>query len=117
VSEENKLTQKQPRSHFGALLLATILSVVGACAIGGSVVLQNLFTRRFPNNGSFNVNFNMTRPFNATRTFTGEIVAQRVGMTFVYASWLDILGLACLVILAIILAMLLFGSRSHLSNH
>jgi hypothetical protein len=107
LSEETKSTQKQ-RSNFGALLLATILSVVGACAIGGSVALQDLFARRFPSNGGFNV----TRPFNATRTFTGQVVAQRAGMSFGYASWLDILGLACVVIIAIILIILLFGNRS-----
>ena len=114
MSEENKSTQKQ--SHFGALLLATILSVVGACAVGGSVALQNLFTRRFPRNGSFNVNFNLTRPFNATRTFTGQVVAQRVGADFAYASWLELLGLACFIIVAIILTVLLFRSKSHSSR-
>jgi hypothetical protein len=112
MSEENKSAQKQ--SHFGALLLATILSVVGSCAVGGSVALQN-FTRRFPSNGSFNVNFNVTRPFNATRTFTGQVVAQRVGADFAYASWLGLLGLACLIIVAIILTVLLLGSKSHSS--
>jgi hypothetical protein len=113
MSEENKSAQKQ--SHFGALLLATILSVVGSCAVGESVALQNLFTRRFPSNGSFNVNFNVTRPFNATRTFTGQVVAQRVSADFACASWLELLGLACLIIVAIILTVLLLGSKSYSS--
>jgi hypothetical protein len=110
LSKESKPARKQP--HFGALLLATILSVVGACAVGGSVALQNLFTRRFPSNGGFNVNFNVTRPFNATRTFTGQVAAQRLGANFAYASWLELLGLACFIIIAIILIVLLFCSRA-----
>jgi hypothetical protein len=110
LSEEKKSPQKQPRSHFGALLLATVVSVIGACAMAASVVIQNS-TRRFPSNGNF-PNFNVTRPFNATRTFSGQFVAQRVPTSFGYASWLTVLGLACLVVVAIILVVLLFQSRS-----
>jgi hypothetical protein len=116
LSEENKSTQKQQPSHSGALLLATILSVVGACAIAASVALQNLFMRRFLSNGSVNANFNVTRSFNVTRTFTGQVAAQRVGTNVAYASWLNILGLACFILIAMILIMLLLGSKSHSSH-
>lgn len=111
MSEEKKSPQKQSRSHFGALLLATVVSVIGACAMAASIVIQNSFTRRFPSSGNF-ANFNVTRPFNGTRTFTGQFVAQRVPSSFGYASWLNVLGLACLVVVAIILVVLLFQSRS-----
>jgi len=111
LSEEKKSRQQQSRSHFGALLLATFVSVIGACAMAASIVIQNSFARRFPSNGNF-ASFNVTRPFNATRTFNGQFVAQRVPTSFGYASWLNVLGLACLVVVAIILVVLLFQSRS-----
>jgi hypothetical protein len=111
LSEEKKPPPKHPRSPFGVLVLATVLSVVGAIAMAGSIVLEN-FTRRFPNSGSFNVNFNVTRPFNATRTFNAQVLAQRGPTNFTYASWLNILGFACLVGITIILVVLLFQSRS-----
>jgi hypothetical protein len=111
LSEEKKPPPKRPRSPFGALVLATVLSVIGAIAMAGSIVIEN-FTRRFPNRGAFNVNFNVTRPFNATRTFNVQVLAQRVPTNFTYASWLNILGFACLVGITIILVVLLLQSRS-----
>jgi hypothetical protein len=79
--------------------------------MAGSIVIEKL-TRRFPNPGNFNANFNVTRPFNATRTFNPQLVAQRAPATIAYASWLNILGLACLVGITIILVVLLFQNRS-----
>jgi hypothetical protein len=79
--------------------------------MAGSVVIENL-TRRFPGPGNFNANFNVTRPFNATRTFNPQLVTQRAPATFAYASWLNILGLVCLIGITIILVVLLFQSRA-----
>lgn len=111
MSEEKKSPPKQHRSGYGALVLATVLSVIGGCAMAGSIVIDS-FTRRFPNPGGFNLGFNVTRPFNATRTFNAQVVAQTGPANFTYASWLNVLGLACLVAIAIILIALLFQSRS-----
>ena len=111
MSEKKKPPQKQSRFHFGALLLATIVSVVGACAMAASMVIQNSFMRRFGSSGNF-ANFNTTRPFNATRTVNGQFAAQRAAAGFGYASWLNVLGLACVVVVAIILLILLFQNRS-----
>ena len=61
--------------------------------MAASIVIQNSFTRRFPSGGNF-ANFNVTRPFNTTRTFNGQFVAQGVRTDFGYASWLNVLGLA-----------------------
>ncbi len=91
--------------------MATVLSVIGACAMAGSILMENL-TRRFPSNGNFNAGFNVTRTFNATRTFNPQLAAERVPTSFTYASWLNILGFGCLVGIAIILVALLFQSRS-----
>jgi hypothetical protein len=111
LGEEKKPPPKHPRSPFGALVLATVLSVIGTIAMAGSLVIGN-FTRRFPTSRSFNVNFNVTRPFNATRTFNAQVLAQRVPTNFTYASWLNILGFACPVGITIILVVLLFQGRS-----
>ena len=115
MSEEKKSKLKQSQSHFGALLLATVVSVIGACAMAASLVIQNSFMRRFTGNGNF-VNFNATRPFNGTRTFNGQFVAQRAPAAFGYTSWLNVLGLVCLVVVAIILVILLFQNRSGSSS-
>ena len=109
MSEEKKSPQKQSRSHFGALLLATVVSVIGACAMAASIVIQNSFMRRFPGNFT---NFNASRPFNATRTFNAQLAVQRAPAAFGYTSWLNLLGLACLGVVAIILVILLFQNRS-----
>jgi len=111
LTEEKKSKPKQSRSNFGALLLATVVSVIGACAMAASMVIQNSFMRRFAGNGNF-ANFNATRPFNGTRTFNGQFAAQRAPAAFGYTSWLNMLGLACLVAVAIILVVLLFQNRS-----
>ena len=108
---EDKIVAESHQSHFRGLLLATVLSVIGTCAMAGSILLQN-FTRRFPVNGNFVGNFNVTRPFNATRTFNLQIPAQRVTTGFAYGSWLNILGFACLLAVTIIVVILLFQSRS-----
>lgn len=109
MSEGKKSPQKQ--SHFAALLLATVVSAIGGCAMAASMVIQNPFARRFPSSGSF-ANFNVTRPFNATRSFNGQFVAQRLPTGLGYASWLNVVGLACLVVVAIVLVFLLFQNRS-----
>lgn len=108
---EDKIIAKSHQSHFGGLLLATVLSVIGTCAMAGSILLQN-FTRRFPGNGNFQGNFNVTRPFNATRTLNLQVAAQRSATGFEYASWLNILGFACLLAITIIVVILLFQSKS-----
>jgi len=112
LSEEKFLSTRQHGTEYMALLLATVLSVVGACAMGASVVLQRFSARRFGRN--FNANFNMTRTFNATagQTFSGQFMAQRVPMSFLYASWLSLLGFGCLIAIAIILISLLFLNRA-----
>ena len=106
MTEEIKSTKKPTGS--GALLLATALAVIGACAMGVGLAIQSLFRPRFQ--GNFNGNFNATRAFNSTRTFNGQFAAQRMG--FGYASWLNTLGFACLVATAVILLVLLFQSRA-----
>jgi len=111
LSEDKKSQPKQHRCHLGALALATVLSVIGACAMAGSIVIENL-TRRFPNGASFNANINAARPFNATRTFNAQLLAQRAPMNLTYAPWLNMLGLICLISITIILVALLFQSRS-----
>jgi hypothetical protein len=107
---EDKIIAKPHQSNFGGLLLATVLSVIGACAMAGSILLQS-FTRRFPATGNFVGNFNVPRPFNATRTFMMQIPAQRVTTGFAYGSWLNILGFACLLAVTIIVVVLLLQSR------
>jgi hypothetical protein len=79
--------------------------------MAGSVVIGS-FARRFPNPAGANFAFNATRPFNGTRGFNPQVVAQRAPPTFTYTTWLNILGLACLVAIAIMLVVLLFQSRS-----
>lgn len=92
--------------------MATALAVIGACAMGAGIAIQSLFRPRFQSN--FNGNLNVTRMFNATRTFNGQFAAQR--MSFGYTSWLNTLGFACLVATAVILLVLLFQKRSGTSK-
>ena len=96
------------RPGSGAVLLATILAVIGSCAMGAGLAIQSLFRPRFQRN--FNGNLNMTSVFNATRTFNGQFAAQR--MSFGYASWLNMLGFACLVAVAVILVVVLFLNKA-----
>ena len=110
MSEEEKSPLKQHRSHTRALVLATVLSVIGACAMAGSIAIEN-FTRRFPNRGNLNANLNIPPQFNATRTFNAQVVVQRIPPNVTYGSWLGILGFACLVGITIILVALLFQNR------
>jgi uncharacterized membrane protein YgdD (TMEM256/DUF423 family) len=109
--EEKESPPKQHLPQHGAIILATVLSVIGVCTMAGSILIESL-TPRFPNPGGFNLGFNVTRPFNATRTFDVQVVAQRVPTNFTYASWLNILGFACFIGITIILVALLFQSRS-----
>ena len=100
MTEQSKPIKKA--SGSGALLLATVLALIGACAMGAGLALQSMFRPRFQ--GNFNGNFN------ATRTFNGQFAAQRMG--FGYLSWLNILGFACLVAIAVILLVVLSQRRS-----
>ena len=107
--EKNELPRKKRKDNRGTLLLATVLSTVGACAMAASIAVQRFLTPRFPR--SFNASVNVTLPLNGTRTFYVPIV-QRAPAGFGYGSWLNLLGFACLIAVTILLIILLFQNRS-----